>query len=205
MTVADQSNIYGALSASYARSHNRWLRFAGGEAQCAFEGAVTALLRPGMRLIDVACGTGTVARRLLQNTGGEIELLLLDACDAMLDQCRDLPADRIRANMQDLPFAADRFDLLTCAWGIETLPDPRPALAEFVRVTRPGGHVCLVFCADRQTPSVVGKALRHHIVSTGRGQFLNHDRMRRICRDAGATKVQTLHCNGPAAALILHI
>lgn len=205
LTAIDPITIYNGVSGTYGRSHQRWLRFAGGEAQCAFEGAVTALLRPGMRMIDVACGTGTVARRLLRNAGGRIDLTLLDASPAMLRTCHDIPATRVNARMQCLPFCNDSFDLLTCAWGIETLHDPRPALAEFVRATRPGGHVCLVFCADRPAQSFVGQALRRHIALSGRGRFLDHDTIGKLCTLAGAAKVQILHSTGPAAAMILHV
>ncbi|MEM9106281.1 MAG: methyltransferase domain-containing protein [Pseudomonadota bacterium] len=205
MTTARSLTSYDATADRYAVSHARWLRYAGGEAQCAFEGAVTALLRPGIRLLDVACGTGTVARRLIDETPGVIDLTLLDASPRMLAQCQDIPANTVIGCMKDLPFEADAFDLLTCAWGIETLTDPRPALNEFVRVTRPGGHVCLVFCADRPSGSLVARALRHNVTQSGRGHFLSHDDLRSLAGMAGARHVQTLHCMGPAAAMIVHI
>lgn len=205
MTAIDTSNLYDASAEDYSRAHARWLKYAGGEAQCAFEGAVTALLRPGMRLLDVACGTGTVARRLISETIGDIEIVLLDASPKMLAHCRDIPATRLTACMKNLPFETDAFDLLTCAWGIETLIDPRPALGEFVRATRPGGHVCLVFCADRPSQFLIGRALRHNVSRSGRGNFLSHTNLHKLARQAGVRHVQMLNCSGPAAAMILHI
>jgi ubiquinone/menaquinone biosynthesis C-methylase UbiE len=127
--MANSHNIHDETADAYSKSHARWLRFAGGEAQCAFEGAVTALLRPGMRMLDVACGTGTVARRLLDGSNGDFDLVLLDASQRMLNKCRDIPANRVTGCMKNLPFETDNFDLLTCAWGIETLDDPGLALA----------------------------------------------------------------------------
>lgn len=203
--MVKSQSIYDEAADAYSKAHARWLRFAGGEAQCAFEGAVTALLRPGMRMLDVACGTGTVARRLLKGSNGDFDLVLLDASQRMLNKCRDIPANRVTGCMKSLPFEADDFDLLTCAWGIETLDDPGPALKEFVRVTRPDGQVCVVFCADRPSRSLVGRALRHKVTYSGRGAFLNHTRMRDFAEAAGARRVQALHCTGPAAAMILHI
>lgn len=197
---AYDSNVY-----RYDRAHARWLRYAGGEAQCAFEGAVTALLRPGMRMLDVACGTGTVCRRLLKAAPGALDLVLLDASARMLEQCKDIPAERRLGCMRDLPFDNATFDLLTCAWGIETLPDPQPALAEFIRVTRPGGQVCLVFCADRPARSLIGRALRHNIHQTGKGSFLSPDQLCEISASVPLRHIQLLHCSGPAAAMILHI
>ncbi|WP_282045527.1 class I SAM-dependent methyltransferase [Roseibium album] len=189
----------------YARSHSRWLRHAGGEAQCAIEGALTASLRPGMNVLDVACGTGDMARRLLSGTDGSIEFVLLDASRTMLEICADIPATRVLGCMTNLPFAENSFDLLTCTWGIETISETQSALSEFVRVTRSGGYIFLVYCADRPTRSLFGMAMRHHIALTGRGQFLSQEA---LCEQAAAARVkrmQPLYCNGPAAAMILHI
>ncbi len=205
MISANAQSIYNDGADVYSKSHARWLRFAGGEAQCAFEGAVTALMRPGMQMLDVACGTGTVARRLLNRSNGNFELVLLDSSQRMLSKCRDIPATRVIGCMKALPFETDRFDLLTCAWGIETLDNPALAFREFVRVTRPGGHVCLVFCADLPSRSLMGHVLRQKVTYSGRGAFLSHTRMREFAEAAGACQVQSLHCTGPAAAMILHI
>ena len=205
MSTIDRSYCYDAGTGHYGKAHTRWLRFAGGEAQCAFEGAVTALLRPGDRMLDAACGTGTVARRLLAGTVGDVDLVLLDSSPNMLNACRDIPARRITGCMTRLPFETGAFDLVTCAWGIEVLNDPRAALGEFMRVTRSGGHICVVFCADRPARSVMGRALRNHISLSGRGRFLDHARIRTFAMAIGARHVQTLHCSGPAAAMIIHV
>lgn len=45
-------NRFGRIAPAYDRLHARWLRHAGGEAQSAFEGAVIALVRPGVRILD---------------------------------------------------------------------------------------------------------------------------------------------------------
>ena len=205
MATSNLQHCYDTKSDDYARAHARWLRYAGGEAQCAFEGAVTALLKPGSRVLDAACGTGTVARRLLSETTGMFELVLLDASAQMLAKCWDIPAERITSCITNVPFANGHFDLVTCAWGIEVLRDPRPALRELVRVTRPGGHICLVFCADRPARSIVDRALRRHVSWSGRGRFLDHSLIRELAVTAGAHHVQTLHCSGPAAAVIIHV
>lgn len=205
MLLTKSCSDYDATARFYDRSHSRWLRHAGGEAQCAFEGAVAALLRPGMSLLDAACGSGTVARRLLRATRGEIDLVLLDVSTRMLGACRDIGARSVLGCMEDLPFEDSSFDLVTCAWGLETLSDPRPALSEFVRVVRPGGRICLVFCADLPTRSLVGAVLRRHVRHTERGRFLNCDTVTEDALRAGASHVQRLHCTGPAAALIVHV
>jgi len=208
MTILQASQIatvqrYDRLSETYDRSHARWLRHAGGEAQCAFEGAAAALLRPGMRILDAACGTGTVARRLLAGVEGAAQLTLLDASPDMLTQCNDLQADRVQGRIEDLPFPNAYFDLVTCAWGIETIGDARLAIAEFVRVCRPGGHVCLVFCADRPVRSWLARVLRTAITRRGLGRFLDAASVMRAGAQCGAVMAQPLHCTGPAAAILL--
>ena len=205
MATPDLHPCYETNAGHYANSHARWLRFAGGEAQCAFEGAVTALLKPGHRMLDAACGTGSVARRLLAATDGRVDLVLLDASPNMLASCRDVPARRIAGCMTEVPFADGHFDLVTCAWGIEVLEDPKRAVQEFIRVTRPGGHICLVFCADRPAHSLFGRALRNHVHLTRRGQFLDHVTLKAEAVETGARHVQILHCTGPAAAMIIHV
>ncbi len=196
---------YNATSQSYDRSHDRWLRYAGGEAQCAFEGAVTALLHPGRRVLDVACGTGAVVRRLQSNLTGAIDLHLLDSSPRMLSKCADIAADKHCAKMEHMPFADDYFDLLTCAWGLETSETPQRAMSEFMRVLQPGGSLALVFCADRPARSPVALGLKRGIQWSGRGTFLDPKHVRKSAEELGCRQVQTLHCSGPAAALLIHL
>lgn len=198
----ERTTRYAAQVARYDRSHARWLRHAGGEAQCAFEGAAAALLRPGMALLDAACGTGTVARRLLAGVDGSVELTLLDAEPGMLDLCSDLPARRLSGRIEAMPLPDDSFDLVTCAWGIETLDDPRPALGEFLRVARPGAAICIVFCAERPARSLWGEALRHSIEWRGLGRFLDGPLVMAAAATLGARDIRALHCTGPAAAVL---
>ena len=58
----------------------------------------------------------------------------------MLARCRNIEAVRVRGRIEALPFEARRFDLVTCAWRMETSADPGAVLREYMRVTRPGGY-----------------------------------------------------------------
>jgi len=194
---------YADHYAQYDRSHARWLRHAGGEAQCAFEGAAAALLRPGARMIDVACGTGVVARRLLAGVNYPVDLTLLDASKGMLSYCADLPARRVLGRLEELPFPAQSFDLVTCAWGIETVESARTALQSLLRICAPEGAVCIVFCADRPARSLWAQGMRTMITYRGLGQFLDVPAVTRAAKDAGAVEVRWLHCTGPAAAALI--
>jgi len=203
--ATSQNEPYDTMCGVYDRMHARWLRHAGGEAQCAFEGAVTALLHPEMSVLDAACGTGTVARRMMNCVGGALDLTMLDASAGMLARCRDISATRVRGRIEDLPFDPGSFDLVTSAWGMETSEDPEAVMQEFFRVTCRGGHICLVFCADRPSGSIIGFGLRQRIILTGRGQFLDPTKTGAMAWDLGATAVRPIHCSGPAAAMVIQV
>ncbi|MBM7069135.1 hypothetical protein IU397_16250 [Actibacterium sp. 188UL27-1] len=92
---------------------------------------------------------------------------------------------------------------MTCAWGLETVEDPIPALAQFLRVSRPGGHICLVFCADRPAASPTALLFRQMIERRGLGQFLNCACISAAVIGLGGLAARVLHFTGPAAALLL--
>jgi ubiquinone/menaquinone biosynthesis C-methylase UbiE len=107
-----------------------------------------AELRPGERVLDVACGTGLVsfpAARLVA-PGGEV--VGTDISDVMVDMAsvrggaagiRNARFQRADAESLDLPDAS--FDVAFCALGLMYMPDPTRALQEIRRVLRPGGRV----------------------------------------------------------------
>jgi demethylmenaquinone methyltransferase/2-methoxy-6-polyprenyl-1,4-benzoquinol methylase len=121
--------------------------------------------RPGQRLIDVAGGTGDIARRALPGlappgagsaAGGGV--IVCDANREMLDigRARALDdgilagIDWLVGDAEALPFADRSFDLYTIAFGLRNVTRPERALAEARRVLKPGGHfLCLEF-----TPTV---------------------------------------------------
>lgn len=117
MTFADEEILtrYARLAPRYDRAHARWLRFAGGEAQCAFEGAVTARVRPGTSVLDVGCGTGALARRLSAAHGNSIELTLVDASRQMLARAGDIAARHVHGEIENLPLPSNRYDVVICA------------------------------------------------------------------------------------------
>jgi len=196
-------DLYQRAAPGYDRAHGRWLRHAGGEAQCAFEGAAAALMRPGMAVLDAACGTGHVMRRLLAGTDGAVDATVLDAASAMLACCTDLDAEQVGGRIEAMPFADARFDLVTCAWGLEACDAPEAALGEMLRVCRPGGHVCLCFCAAAPARGALAWTLARSIRVRGLGTFLQAGRVAAAARAHGAASVRMLHCTGPAAALLI--
>lgn len=203
MTVTlTRPDLYDGLAPAYDRLHARFLRLAGGAAQGVLEGAVAALLRPGMAVLDAGCGTGQLGRRLL-GTEPSLRLTLLDAAPAMLAQARGLTARRVHGSLAALPFADGTFDLAVCAWALETLPAPGPALAELLRVLRPGRHLALAFCAEAAEADTLDRLVAGALRRRGTGRLLDADRIAADLRARGAARVRRVACPGPAAVLLV--
>jgi SAM-dependent methyltransferase len=105
--------------------------------------AVTA----GTRLLDVGCGAGlalTLAARRGATVAG------LDASAALIDIARSrLPEADLRiGDLEDLPFADDSFTAATSFNAVQYAADPRHALQELGRVTRPGAPIAIVTWGD---------------------------------------------------------
>lgn len=102
-------------------------------------------VRAGDDVLDVACGTGVVARAVADRVGPTGRVTGLDLNPAMLDVARRI-APEIHWHQGDaaaLPFEDEVFDVVTCQAAIFFFPDPAGALSEMRRVTRPGGRVVL--------------------------------------------------------------
>jgi SAM-dependent methyltransferase len=104
-----------------------------------------ARLGPRGRVLDVACGPGLVALALAGCAG---HVTGLDLTPAMLDKARELPRQRGLDNLSwdlgradALPYPDGSFDAVLTRFSFHHLTDPGRALAEMVRVCRPGGRV----------------------------------------------------------------
>lgn len=109
----------------------------------------TLPLTAGARVLDLASGDGCYSRWLAERAG---QVVGVDASRAYITLARQQTdgtpyADRICFKAGDaaaLPFADGTFDLAWCAQSFYSLPDPDAALAEMIRVTRPGGAVAVL-------------------------------------------------------------
>ncbi len=108
--------------------------------------------RPGMRILDVAGGTGDIAFRAQEAAGGKADIVVADLSEEMIGEGRRRAARRgfvldwVVAAAERLPFADRRFDSYAIAFGIRNVGERAAALAEARRVLRFGGHfACLEF------------------------------------------------------------
>jgi ubiquinone/menaquinone biosynthesis C-methylase UbiE len=109
----------------------------------------------GDRVLDIACGTGIVARTAADRTGPTGRVVGLDLNEAMLTVARRIRPDLDwrQGDAASLPFPDDSFDVALCQSGLMFVPDPAAAVGEMARVVRPGGRVAAQVWSslDRQT------------------------------------------------------
>jgi demethylmenaquinone methyltransferase/2-methoxy-6-polyprenyl-1,4-benzoquinol methylase len=106
---------------------------------------VRAGLKPGMKTLDVAIGTGLVAREAMKLAGDQRLVFGVDPSQGMLAQAvRQLDVRAVRATAERLPLADDNFDFLTMGYALRHLADLASAFGEFHRVLRPGGVACIL-------------------------------------------------------------
>ncbi|HLF28295.1 MAG TPA: class I SAM-dependent methyltransferase [Anaerolineae bacterium] len=130
-----------------ARRYNRMKHFNPEDDAWFFGDPLTAWLSgvAQPRVLDVATGTGRVPLTLLANAGFTGKLLAVDRARRMLHQAAQALSSltgRALISRQDgmrLAFGDDTFDAVTCLEALEFMPDPQRALAECVRVLKPGG------------------------------------------------------------------
>jgi SAM-dependent methyltransferase len=103
---------------------------------------ILSALPPGGRALDAACGTGRHAAFL---AGLGHEVVGVDTSPEMLARAKaKIPDGEFhQADLHDLPAEPGSFDVVVCALALTHQPALGPALAEFARVVRPGGHVVL--------------------------------------------------------------
>ena len=118
-----------------------------------------AAVQPGMKVLDIAGGTGDLARAFAPQVGVAGCVVLSDINEAMLRVGRDRLLDEgvvvptAVCDAERLPFASGTFDLLSVAFGLRNMTRKDIALAEMARVLRPGGRL-LVLEFSRPAPAL---------------------------------------------------
>jgi demethylmenaquinone methyltransferase / 2-methoxy-6-polyprenyl-1,4-benzoquinol methylase len=132
----------------------------------AWKDAMVAALNPSrtapFHVLDVAGGTGDIAFRIVDASGGNARATVLDINGSMLAVGAERAgkrglADRVdfvEANAEDLPFEDGSFDGYTVAFGIRNVPDIAKALAEAYRVLRRGGRLLVLEFSEVEMPII---------------------------------------------------
>ena len=120
--------------------HRWWKRFA----------VEQSAVRPGDRVLDVAGGTGDLARLFARRVGIQGRVVMTDINGSMLRVGRNRLLDEgviapiVQCDAEKLPFAADRFDCVSVAFGLRNMTRKPLALAEMRRVLKPGGRLLVL-------------------------------------------------------------
>lgn len=109
-------------------------------------------LRPNHHVLDVASGTGDLAKVFAKSIGKEGKIVLTDINEAMLLIGRKRLTDAgfvgnvdyVIADAEHLPFVNNEFDLLTMAFGLRNVTDKSNALASLYRILKPGGKLLIL-------------------------------------------------------------
>ncbi|QIZ77977.1 bifunctional demethylmenaquinone methyltransferase/2-methoxy-6-polyprenyl-1,4-benzoquinol methylase UbiE [Ferrimonas lipolytica] len=122
--------------------HRYWKRFT---IEC-------AAVRPGMRILDLAGGTGDLTAKFSHLVGETGEVVLADINESMLKVGRAKLQDRgivgnvnyVQANAEALPFPDNHFDVITIAFGLRNVTDKAKALRSMQRILKPGGKLLVL-------------------------------------------------------------
>jgi ubiquinone/menaquinone biosynthesis C-methylase UbiE len=148
-------------------------------------------LKPGERVLDVACGTGVVARQAASQVGAGGHVVGLDFNGDMLAlaRAREPAVEWREGNAMALPFGTNAFDVVVCQQGLQFFPDIGTALREAYRVLVPGGRLAVaVWCAIESSPGhhALTRGLERHVSSEVAGL------MSAVFRLGDAQALQTL-------------
>jgi SAM-dependent methyltransferase len=131
-----------------------------------------ANVQPGERILDVACGTGVVARLAATRAGPSGTVRGLDISGAMLAVARSLPAvegariEWLEASAVDIPLPDATFDVVLCQQGLQQFADRSAALREMHRVLTDDGRLAVsVWSRIEGSPGMAAlvQALERHV------------------------------------------
>ncbi len=156
-----------------------------------------ALAQPadGEKVLDVGCGTGTLAIALRAKVGSGGEVVGLDAAPEMIAVARDKAAKRgadidFRVGLiEEIPFPDGSFDLVLSSFMLHHLPEEvrQKGLAEIRRVLKPGGRFLVVDL------TVHGDSFVGHVMKLlGHAEQSNASELMAIVDDAGFSEVEIL-------------
>jgi ubiquinone/menaquinone biosynthesis C-methylase UbiE len=161
-----------------------------------------AAIASGERVLDVACGTGVVARKAAERAGPEGHVVGIDLNPGMIAVARTLSSSGasvkwIERSALDLDLPGESFDAVLCQQGLQFFPDKALAMREMERVLRRGGRLALsVWNSVGLYNKAVGDALAQYVGEHVASRFLAsrrapvRDELERLAAEAGFTNVE---------------
>jgi ubiquinone/menaquinone biosynthesis C-methylase UbiE len=145
-----------ATIAAWRKWHAHIAAFSRGGTEAILE---AAQLRPGLRVLDLACGVGDPALSIAEKVAPSGRVTATDLGPGMMSLAEELARKRgitniefREANAEALPFPDGSYDVLTCRFGIMFFPDLAKALRECFRMLRSGGRAAFVAWGKKEQP-----------------------------------------------------
>jgi ubiquinone/menaquinone biosynthesis C-methylase UbiE len=127
----------------------------------------------GDQVLDAACGTGFVSRRVAELVGStghvagaDLNRGMILAAQEITNRTSELPIEWRVADAAELPFDNERFDVALCQQGMQFFPDSAGAISELHRVLKPGGWLAFTIWGPiEENPylGAVANALKSHL------------------------------------------
>ncbi|MCG6884156.1 MAG: methyltransferase domain-containing protein [Silicimonas sp.] len=164
--------------------------------QCAEDLVADAGVTGDQSVLDVAAGTGVVARAAARTgaavTGTDLNAGMLEAADRFAAEAGLKGIRWLDCDAADMPFPDAAFDVVLCQQGLQFMPDKPAAMSEMARVLKPGGRLAL---SVWKTRSAIGRAFatvldRQFGAGTTEAWDMvyslgDRDRLHDLARDAG--------------------
>lgn len=217
------AEVFHSVAAKYdvmndlmsAGLHRLWKTFA----------IAQAGVRPGFKVLDIAGGTGDLAKAFAQQAGQSGEVWLTDINESMLRVGRDrllnkgLSTPTLLCDAEKLPFPDNYFDRVSVAFGLRNMTHKDEALSEMRRVLKPGGKL-LVLEFSKVTPvlekpynlysfsvlpwlgqKIAGDADSYRYLAESIRMHPDQETLKTMMQDAGLERVQYFNLTAGVAAL----
>ena len=184
-----------------------------------------AAVRPGMKVLDIAGGTGDLAHAFAKQAGPQGEVWLTDINDSMLRVGRDRLIDDgivlpcAVCDAERLPFPDNYFDRVSVAFGLRNMTHKDRALAEMARVLRPGGKLLVLEFSHIAKPlapvydwysfnvlpwlgsKVAGDAESYRYLAESIRMHPDQETLKKMLSDSGLSRVQYFNLSAGLTAL----
>jgi len=155
-------------------------------------------VKPGMRILDAGCGSGSMAREIAKAASGSI-VVGIDLRDKYIDYARrQAEAEGLKnltfeaGDVRELHFPDGAFDIIWTKYLLQWVAEPMQAMSEFARVLKPGGLLVSAnfdgFAVTNEPPDPAIQPITEFVFSGLVDPFIGR-KMAGMCRDCGLTDI----------------